>query len=375
MSNFVAIGGILDTIKEAGSSGDTKARLSLLQLIILAAMAGVYLAFATAFAIGVAASVHAPSLQKLLMGAVFPVGLIAIVIGGAELFTGNAMVVPIAAMVNRIGWAAVVYNWVGTYLGNFIGSFFIALMFTQGAHVLVGPGFGQDWTDLLHKVVVTKTSLSFSEAFWRGFACVWLVDLSVWLAYRVKDAMAKFALVWFPAFAFFALGLEHSVVNMYLIPSGMLSGAPITWNTFLINNLLPVTLGNTVAGVFSMALAYWLSAGMPVLKGSTEAGEYDSANLALLSKTVGFSVGTTVAFVALLPGLPALLVYLFSQGWPAEGSAVTMTPEAASALIVVLLYLALLTFAVCRLRPKWHERTSEPVCIRLRANRSTIKRP
>lgn len=345
MTTATSAAGLADTIKEMAIAGEQKARVRLPQLLVLGALAGVYLGFATALTTAVAASIHLPSVQKAVMGVVFPVGLIAIIIGGAELFTGNAMVLPVAAMVGRVRWSDVLYSWAASYVGNLVGSLFVAVMFLSWAGVFTGPGYGTEWTELLQKMVQTKASLSFAEAFWRAVGCVWLVDLAYWLAMRVKEPLAKFFLIWFPTFTFFAIGLEHSVVNMYLFPAAILAGAPITWGQFLLNNLLPVTLGNTVAGAFFVGAAYWFGAGMPMLRrpaAEVAPDHYFAGDARALAKALGGCALATVGFAVLLPGIPAILV----RGL-LEGSG-TPTFPAWGASLLTIGYMSVVTLLIAR---------------------------
>lgn len=307
---FSNIAGLRDTIVEASYAGEAKTRLDPVQTILLGIMATAYLAFSISLSIAVAAGIETPGLQKLVMGAVFPIGLIAVVIGPAELFTGNAMIPPIAAMTMRVPWSKVLYNWTGSYTGNFIGGIFMAFLLIKGAHLFTGPFYGAEWKSLLIKIVVTKTSLSFQEAFLRGLACVWLVDLAIWLAIRVKEYTAKIFLIWFPTFAFISLGLEHSIVNMYLIPAGILAGAPVTWATFLLNNLLPVTLGNVIGGLFFVGMTYWYSSGAPIFKKKAEGGEeLLEAGYDYIVKVVTTTCAITIVFTLLFPLVPGLFTY------------------------------------------------------------------
>ncbi|MBI4297529.1 MAG: formate/nitrite transporter family protein [Chloroflexi bacterium] len=254
---------LAETVAEASSAAETKCQLNFGQGIALGVMASAFLALATTLALAMGATIQSPSVQKLVMGAVFPVGLIAVVVAGSELSTGNYMTTPFGAMTGCIHWRHVLRNWAVSYAGNFLGAFLLAAIVIRGAHLFTGAMWGQAWVDFLAKTAVTKANLSFMEAFWRGFLCILLVDLAVWQAYRVKEPSAKFLLVWFPTMAFFALGLEHSVVNMFLFPAAILAGADITWGQFLLDNLTPVVLGNVVGGMFIMGMLYWFSAGLP----------------------------------------------------------------------------------------------------------------
>ena len=282
-SEFPSFGGIKETVNELAASGETYTRVRLGQLLVLAFLASGYLSLSALLAIAVSADIPWFGLQKAIAGAVFPMGLIAVVIGGAQLFTGCVMFTPMACVTQRIRWGNVLYNWVGAYCGNFIGGITLAYITIIGASMLTGPGYGPIWEEYITRIAVLKASgssgatiitaegmkvfiagLSWQEVFWRGVGANWLVNLAIYLAARTKDMTAKFFLIWFPTFTFFAIGFEHSIVNMYLIPAGIMVGAPIGWSEFFYNNLIPATLGNIVgAGVF-VGTFYWYASGMPL---------------------------------------------------------------------------------------------------------------
>ncbi|MBI4302800.1 MAG: formate/nitrite transporter family protein [Chloroflexi bacterium] len=330
---------LIETIGEVSSTAETKCRLSYGQLIILGFIAAAYLALGTTLALAAGATIQSASVQKLLMGAVFPVGLIAVVVAGSELSTGNYLTTPLGAMTSCVKWSHVLRNWATSYAGNFLGAFLLAVIVIQGAHI--GKLWGQPWVDLLTKVATQKAHLAPLEAFWRGFLCIWLVDLAIWQSYRVKDYAAKFLLIWFPTFAFFTLGLEHSVVNMFLFPAAIFGGAAISWQQFLLNNLLPVVVGNVVGGLFIVGMLYWFSAGLPRRLGSGVAeGGYkgdldvpdDHVFTHVLAVTALRGASIAAVFLAVFPGGGAALSFLLPRSW---GIAIP---------IVVMAYLAIAAF-------------------------------
>ena len=335
-STFTPYAGLTDTIQAVAASGVTKTQLSLGQLFTLGFIAAAYLSFATTLSLVVGAGIETPGLQKLVMGVVFPIGLISLVIGGGEMWTGSSMNAPVAGMMGRARWQAVLYTLVGSYAGNFAGGLFCAWLLIQGGNVLIGPGYASPaWGEMLHKLTLMKVSLSFSQAFWRGFACVWLVDLAVFLSFRAQDTAGKFLLVWFPAATFFAMGLEHSVVNMFLIPAGIMAGAPVTWGQFFFYNQIPVTLGNAAAGAICLGLGYWYAAGMPVRKeiGGPGAGyyfspdsEYVHGDHGYLARTVLAIVKVVIGLALLMPGLASLLTFWLYEGAPAPQALVAKPP-------------------------------------------------
>ena len=139
-------------------------------------------------------------------------------------------------------------SWSVSYTGNFVGSLALAALVAAGG-TLVGGGASVG-------AAVAKTSLPFKTALVRGILCNWLVCMAVWMASMAKDLPGKIVAIWFPISAFVAMGLEHSVANMFIVPLGILSGAAVTWKAFLLKNLLPVTLGNIVGGAVCVAAGF-----------------------------------------------------------------------------------------------------------------------
>lgn len=332
-SGFVPYAGLSDTINDVATYGVAKTRLHFGQLFVLGFIAASYLSFATTLSIVAGAGVETPGIQKLVMGIVFPIGLIALVIGGGEMWTGTAMNAPVAGMAGRAAWKSVLYTLIGSYAGNFAGGLFCAWLLIIGSDIIVagGPGYAKPvWAELLHKMATMKCSLTFEQAFWRAFACVWLVDLAVYLSFRSKEIVGKFFLIWFPTATFFAIGLEHSVVNMFLIPAAIMAGENITWGQFFYYNQLPVTLGNAAAGAICLGLGYWYSAGMPLLKNSSAAQgdryenyfpthpEYVHGNSRYLLKTIGAVAGVIIALTVIMPGSASLVSYVAIEGMPSR---------------------------------------------------------
>jgi formate/nitrite transporter len=193
-----------------------------------------------------------PGLQRIIFGAFgLPFGLLMTLITGAELFTGNTALVTAAVLKGKASTRGLAKSWLFSYLGNFVGSLLIAYLFAASG--------------VMHKgaiaVATAKVSTPWMQLFVRGVLANWLVCMAVWMASGCSDLVSKAVAVWFPISAFVAMGLEHSIANMALIPLGMLMGAQISIPAFLFANLLPVTLGNAFAGVFAVAGAYTLAFG------------------------------------------------------------------------------------------------------------------
>jgi len=243
--------------KTAVKMGKAKTELSWDKLLILGFLAGAYIAFGSQLAVTAAVGApwpqQLPGLQKLIFGAVFPVGLMLVVIAGSELFTGNCMLPVIACLDKKGRWSGLLKNWSGSYAGNFAGSLFVAYFLAIATGLLLK----EPWCSYITSIALTKCNLSFWEAFWRGVGCNWLVCLAVWLAMSSDDIVGKIFGIQFPIMAFVVLGFEHSVANMFFIPAAIFATNAVSWGTFLVKNLLPVTIGNIVGGAFFVGVLYW----------------------------------------------------------------------------------------------------------------------
>jgi formate/nitrite transporter len=235
--------------------GVTKARAPALSAITLGVLAGAFIAFGAMFYTVVMAGADAGyGPTRLLGGVAFSLGLVLVVIAGAELFTGNNLIV-LAWVDSRIRTTELLHNWALVYGANFVGAVGAALL-VHWSGVLDNFGGAAGRTAIA--IAKGKIELGFAAAFFRGVLCNALVCLAVWLCLAARDVTGKIAAIVFPISAFVALGFEHSIANMYLIPVAMLAGAPITPLTFAAS-LVPVTLGNIVGGSVCVATVYWLA--------------------------------------------------------------------------------------------------------------------
>jgi len=249
--------------------GVAKATSPWLTVFVLGILAGAYIGFGGLLSTTVTfdvASRWGIGISKILSGATFSVGLMLVVIAGAELFTGNNLMVS-SVMTREITFAAMLKRWGVVYLANFVGSVFLALLFYYSGLWKTGDGaLGAAAV----KIAYNKVALGFGEALWRGIGCNWLVCLAVWMALAARQVIGKIFAIFFPILAFVAIGFEHSVANMYFIPTGILlmNGAGLTnvpgvdpnllgWVNFLWRNLLPVTIGNIIGGVVFVGMSYW----------------------------------------------------------------------------------------------------------------------
>jgi len=249
--------------------GVRKAEAPALTMFTLAVMAGVFIALGAVFATNTAAGSSALpfGVAKALTGLVFCLGLILVVVGGAELFTGNNLIV-MAWASGKVTGRALLRNWGIVYTGNFVGSFGTALLMLWSKQYTFGGGAVGE-TAL--KIAAGKASLDFLQAMALGVLCNLLVCLAVWLTFSARSTIDKIAAIIFPITAFVAAGFEHSVANMYFVPYGLLIKGfdpafvaergldltKLTWGDFLLNNLLPVTIGNIIGGGVLVAAIYW----------------------------------------------------------------------------------------------------------------------
>jgi formate/nitrite transporter len=248
-------------------SGIVKAQLSIRQMLMLGMLAGAYIAFAAEGSTMAAHDITGVGLGRFLSGAIFSTGLMLVLICGAELFTGNTLIY-MGYLEGKVSLTAMLRNWFWVYVGNLIGSVLLAFMmdasslwsynhFLHGAYAL--------------KLALGKANLTFSEAFFRGILCNWLVCLAVWMAYAAKDISGKVWGIFFPIMLFITSSFEHCVANMYYLTAGLLlKNSPmaaalgnaydidkLTIYSAVVNNLIPVTLGNIVGGALFVGGCYW----------------------------------------------------------------------------------------------------------------------
>lgn len=250
--------------------GVRKAEAKTLTMFALAILAGAFIALGAVFATTIAAGTSSSlpfGVTKLLIGLVFCLGLILVIVGGAELFTGNNLIV-MAWAGGKVSTRALLRNWAIVYVGNFVGSIGTAIMvFISRQYTFGGGGVGLSALS----IAIGKINLGFLQAIALGILCNALVCLAVWLTFSARSTVDKIAAIIFPITAFVAAGFEHSIANMYFIPIGILikdfdpaftaaaglDVSSLTWGSFIINNLLPVTIGNIIGGSIFVAAVYW----------------------------------------------------------------------------------------------------------------------
>jgi formate/nitrite transporter len=256
--------------RKAETIGEAKARMRITTVFALAVLAGAFIALGAIFSTTVAAGASdlPYGVVRLLAGITFSLGLMLVVVAGAELFTGNNLIV-MAWASRRIPTARLLVNWGIVYVGNFVGAVATAgLMYATRQYTFGGGEVGQ--TALT--IATTKVGYGFFQAIALGILCNALVCLAVWLTYGAHTVTDKIVAVLPPIAAFVAAGFEHSVANMYFIPYGLFvkhdaawvsstadipDTAGLTWRAFFVDNLLPVTIGNVIGGALLVGAVYW----------------------------------------------------------------------------------------------------------------------
>lgn len=237
------------------NAGVTKAELATIPTLVLAVLAGAFIAFgAMLYVVVITNSGLGFGPERLLGGLAFSLGLILVLVGGAELFTGNSLIV-FAWADGKITGPRLLRNWGLVYFGNFIGASAMAVMVHwSGIHA---TGDGAVAATVI-RIAEAKLALTPLEAFVRGILCNALVCLAVWLCFSARSVSGKILAIVFPISGFVALGFEHSIANMYLIPAGWLAGSALVTMGGYVANLAVVTLGNIIGGGVLVALVYWL---------------------------------------------------------------------------------------------------------------------
>ena len=247
----------MDSTVISRGAAKMKAAMPLDTLFVLSVSAGALIGFGALLMNNVGGTSPAlmaanPGACNFLKGAIgLPMGLFMVVMTGAELFTGNVMVMTGGALAKAVDAAAVARSWCVSYAGNFVGSIMLALIATAG----------QVPSAAIAKVAVAKCGVPFSAAVCKGILCNWLVCLAVWGAMASGTVAGKALAIFLPITGFVALGLEHCVANMFLLPAGMFAGADVTWGQIFANNLIPVTIGNTLGAALFVAGTNWFAYG------------------------------------------------------------------------------------------------------------------
>lgn len=249
-----------ETVEAAEVAGLSKNNRPFGRLVAGSVLAGAYIALGGTLSLVVGfgcpeISGANPGVQKLLSGLVFPIGLMLVVILGADLFTGNnALLIP-PFLNRRLSTFDIMRNWAIVWLGNFAGALAFAYFLVYLPGIVSAPCYESS----LASLAAAKTGASFGVVFLKGIGANWCVCLAVWLALSGRRLGEKLLACEIPVMAFVALGYEHCVANMFFLPLAMMQGAPVDITTLFTANLIPATLGNIVGGaLFVGALQYYL---------------------------------------------------------------------------------------------------------------------
>ena len=252
--------------------GIKKASLSALNQFILGILAGAFIAFGAQAANMATHTITDVATAKLIGGLIFPAGLILVLMAGAELFTGNSLMI-LALCERKITLAQLLRSWVVVYAGNLVGGVLIAILISWSGQLNYTGGL---LGGITIKAAAGKVALPFFPAVVLGILCNWLVCLAVWTSFGAKDGISKAVCVFFPIWTFVASGFEHSVANMYYIAAGIFAKCnpsyaakaieigvsqsaidALDWPGMFVRNLVPVTLGNIIGGAGFVGFVYW----------------------------------------------------------------------------------------------------------------------
>ena len=247
MSNFNAPASIAETV--ISKVGVGKCKLTMGQTIVLGILAGAFIAFGAQLATRVMTGIEPFGLRVFMGGAVFSVGLMLVVIAGAELFTGNNLIM-MSVLAKQTTVGKMIKYWVIVWIANFIGSILIVL-FMHYSGLVSG-----EIAKTAGSIAQAKANLDTLPLIFRAIMCNWLVCLAVWLALASQDIIGKIFGIFFPIMAFVASGFEHSIANMYFIPMGMLVNPEITF-AGAAHNIIWATVGNIIGGAGFVATIYW----------------------------------------------------------------------------------------------------------------------
>lgn len=234
-------------------NGTKKANLPIVKMFLLGILAGIYIGMGCHGFLIATAGAETPFEQMMARftgAALFPTGLLMVILCGAELFTGNCLLT-LALADRKITLKQLLTNWIVVYLGNFAGALFLSAL-------LAGSGlYSGALADKAIAVAGAKTVMGFGQGLIRGVLCNMLVVLACWMQAGAKDLGGKILAIWFPIAMFVFAGFEHSVANMTYIPLGMMLGAPVSFGQMVLGNLVPVTIGNIVGGALIVPAIYY----------------------------------------------------------------------------------------------------------------------
>ncbi len=246
--------------KKYESIGESKANAPVGKTFLLAILAGAFIALG-----GLGSQIASlcspdPSSARVISSVIFPIGLFMVLVGGAELFTGNCLIT-IPVLSGKAKVSGMLKNWVVVYFGNMVGGFIIAAL---AAFSHIYSFNGDALATSVINTAITKSTISFSDALLRGILCNILVCMAVWCSFAADELAGKVLALWLPVMLFIVCGFEHCIANMYFIPAGMLAsfvhGIPaegLSLFNFFVTNLIPVTIGNIIGGGICVGSMYY----------------------------------------------------------------------------------------------------------------------
>lgn len=241
----------LDSVQEKTST-------SWMKFCVMAILGGAFIALGGLLSVMVSGGMTEigsvnPGLIKFVAGALFPVGLIMVSIAGVDLFTSNCASFTLSGMERQINWKLFLKYLLFSYLFNFVGTQLIAYLLTYKVGLLQT----EPWLSYMHQYAEEKVYQDFIPVFLKGIGANWLVCMGMFLGYAAKDIIGKCVGIWIPVMLFVTLGYEHSIANMFFIPTAIYVGADISWADFIVKNLIPSTFGNFIGGALFVGLPFW----------------------------------------------------------------------------------------------------------------------
>lgn len=239
-------------------SATHKKSLPIPQFVLIAILGGVFIAFGGLLSVMVVGGMPGigesnPGLIKFVAGALFPVGLIMVSITGADLFTSDCAAFSYPLLQRKINAGIFAKYLILSYIFNFIGAQIVAFLLSCEVGLLEK----EPWQAYLHHYSEVKVNQDFLKVLIKGIGANWLVCLGMFMGYAAKDISGKCIGIWIPVMLFVTLGYEHSIANMFFIPAAIYSGADITWSAFILQNLIPATIGNFIGGALLVGAIYW----------------------------------------------------------------------------------------------------------------------
>jgi len=244
-----------ETTLRFSDAGLQKTKYPISSFILLSIQGGAFIALGGLLSVMVAGGMDTDSagLVKFVAGALFPVGLLMIIFTGSDLFTSNCATLTIPCLRKQLSAGTLIKFLLLSYFLNFIGTQFIAFLLSD----YVGLVGKDPWKDYLFHLADNKVNQEFMTVLVKGIGANWLVCLGVWLGFASNDIVGRYIGIWIPVMLFVTLGYEHSIANMFFIPAAIYAGADITWGAFIIQNLIPATIGNLIGGGVLVGCLYW----------------------------------------------------------------------------------------------------------------------